>query len=76
MLMTLEYLKNIVGRHKVKKFNMGVIDAVSGGIGFQTIDAFYCWFEYSLHFQQSFCVNIKDILKSNLYANIWILNIT
>ena len=44
MLMTLEYLKNIVGKHKVRKFNMEVIDAVSGRRVFQTIDAFYCWF--------------------------------
>lgn len=28
MLMTLEHLKNIVGKHKLRKFNTGIIHAV------------------------------------------------
>lgn len=44
MLMMLKHLKNIIEKHKLRRFNMEIIDAGSGGTAFQTIGAFYCCF--------------------------------
>lgn len=44
MLMMLEHLKYIIEKHKLRRFNMEIIDAGSGGTLFQTIGVFYCCF--------------------------------
>lgn len=54
---------------------MEITDAVLGKALFQTKDAFYCAFNTHYIFS-IFHIHIKNNLKSDLYANMWVLIIT